>query len=57
MGDGGEPAAGTRERRTSDTRTTDGDYRRMMTWVAIALVVSVIAALVIVYFVMRAYAQ
>jgi len=29
----------------------------MMTWVAIALVVSVAAALVIVYFVIRAFAQ
>jgi hypothetical protein len=36
--------------------TTDDDYKRMMTWVAVALVVSVTAALVIVYFVMRAYA-
>jgi len=37
--------------------TTDDDYRKMMTWVAIALVLSVLAAFVIVYFVMRAYAQ
>lgn len=36
---------------------TDEYYRKMMTWVAIALVVSVVAALVIVYFVMRAFAQ
>jgi len=36
--------------------TTDDDYRKMMTWVAIALVASVAAALIIVYFVMRAYA-
>jgi len=35
----------------------DPDYRRMMTWVAIALVVSIAAALVIVHFVMQAYAQ
>lgn len=35
--------------------TTDDDYKRMMTWVAIALVASVVAALIIVYFVMRAY--
>jgi hypothetical protein len=33
----------------------DNDYKKMMTWVAIALTVSVMAALVIVYFVMRAY--
>ena len=33
----------------------DEDYRKMMTWVAIALVASVIAALVIVEFVMRKY--
>jgi len=33
----------------------DEDYRKMMTWVAIALAVSVIAALVIVEIVMRAY--
>jgi uncharacterized membrane protein len=37
--------------------TTDDDYKKMMTWVGIALVVSVVAAFVIVYFVMRAYAQ
>lgn len=36
--------------------TTDDDYRKMMTWVAVALVVSVVAALVIVYIVMRVYA-
>jgi len=34
---------------------TDPDYRRMMTWVAIALVGTVIAALVIVEIVMRRY--
>jgi hypothetical protein len=33
----------------------DEDYKKMMTWVAIALAVSVIAALVIVEIVMRAY--
>jgi signal peptidase I len=37
--------------------TTDNDYKRMMTWVAVAFVVAVVAALVIVHFVMRAYAQ
>jgi len=37
--------------------TTDDDYKRIMTWIAIALVASVVAALVIVYFVMRAYAE
>ena len=37
--------------------TTDNDYKRMMTWVAIALIVSVAAALVIVNFIMRAYAE
>lgn len=37
--------------------TTDDDYKRMMTWVAVALVASVVAAIVIVYFVVRAYAQ
>jgi hypothetical protein len=36
---------------------TDSDYRKMMTWVAVALVASVAAALVIVYFVVRAYGQ
>ena len=36
---------------------TDEYYRKMMTWVGIALVASVVAALVIVYFVMRAFAQ
>lgn len=36
---------------------TDDDYRRMMTWVVIALVASVIAALIIVHIVMRAFAQ
>ncbi|HEX4565413.1 MAG TPA: hypothetical protein VH138_02235 [Vicinamibacterales bacterium] len=36
---------------------TDEYYKKMMTWVAIALVVSVVAALVIVYFVMRAFSQ
>ncbi len=35
----------------------DSDYKTMMTWVAIAFVASVVAALVIVYVVMRAYAQ
>ena len=35
---------------------TDDYYRKMMTWVAIALAASVIAALVIVYVVMRVYA-
>ena len=34
----------------------DNDYKKMMAWAAIALTVSVISALVIVYFVMRAYA-
>jgi hypothetical protein len=33
----------------------DDDYRKMMTWVAIALVASVIAALVIVTLVVRHY--
>jgi uncharacterized membrane protein len=33
----------------------DPEYRKMMTWVAIALVVSVIAALVIVELVIRKY--
>jgi hypothetical protein len=33
----------------------DDDYRKMMTWVAIALVASIIAALVIVEIVMRTY--
>jgi hypothetical protein len=37
--------------------TTDDDYKRMMTWVAIAFAVSVAAALIIVYIVMRVYAQ
>jgi hypothetical protein len=36
---------------------TDEYYRQMMLWVAIALVVSVVAALVIVYFVVRAFAE
>jgi len=31
----------------------DDDYRKMMTWVAIALVASILAALVIVEIVMR----
>jgi hypothetical protein len=34
---------------------TDSDYRKMMTWVAIALAASIVAAVVIVYFVIRAY--
>ena len=33
----------------------DPEYKKMMTWVAIALVVSVVAALVIVEIVMRKY--
>ena len=33
----------------------DREYRRMMTWVAIALVASVIAAVIIVEVVMRKY--
>ena len=33
----------------------DSEYRKMMTWVAIAFVASVIAALVIVEVVMRKY--
>jgi hypothetical protein len=33
----------------------DGDYKKMMTWVAIALAVSIIAALVIVQIVMLKY--
>jgi hypothetical protein len=33
----------------------DDDYRKMMTWVAIALVASILAALVIVEIVMRTY--
>jgi hypothetical protein len=37
--------------------TTDNDYKKMMTWVAIALVLSIVAAFVIVHFVMRAYAE
>src|SRR5262249_22812659 len=36
---------------------TDEYYRKMMTWVGIALVASVVAALVIVYVVMRVFAQ
>ena len=37
--------------------TTDNYYKKMMTWLAVALVLSVIAALVIVHLVIRAYAQ
>jgi hypothetical protein len=37
--------------------TTDDDYKRMMTWVAVALVASIVAAMVIVYFVIRAYGE
>jgi len=33
----------------------DSDYKKMMTWVAIAFIASVIAALVIVEVVMRKY--
>jgi hypothetical protein len=33
----------------------DQEYKKMMTWVAIALAVSVVAALVIVQIVMRRY--
>jgi hypothetical protein len=33
----------------------DGEYRKMMTWVAIAFVASVVAALVIVTLVVRHY--
>ncbi len=33
----------------------DDDYKKMMTWVAIALVASIVAALVIVEIVMRTY--
>jgi hypothetical protein len=33
----------------------DADYKKMMTWVAIALAVSVIAALIMVEFVIRKY--
>jgi hypothetical protein len=33
----------------------DGEYKKMMTWVAIALVASVIAALAIVELVIRRY--
>lgn len=33
----------------------DSEYKRMMTWVAIALVASVVAALVIVELVIRRY--
>jgi hypothetical protein len=33
----------------------DSEYKKMMTWVAVALVASVIAALVIVEVVMRKY--
>jgi len=36
---------------------TDSDYKKMMTWVAIAFVLSIVAALVIVHFVMQAYGQ
>jgi hypothetical protein len=39
-----------------DGGRVDQEYRKMMTWVAIALAVSVIAALVIVEIVMRRYA-
>jgi len=35
----------------------DNDYKKMMTWVAIALVASIVAALLIVHYVMKAYAQ
>ena len=34
---------------------TDDYYRKMMTWVAIAFVASVVVALIVVYVVMRAY--
>jgi uncharacterized membrane protein len=37
--------------------TTDDYYRKMMTWLAVALVASVVVAFIVVYFVMRAYAQ
>jgi hypothetical protein len=37
--------------------TTDDYYRKMMIWLAVALVASVVVALIVVYFVMRAYAQ
>jgi hypothetical protein len=33
----------------------DREYKRMMTWVAIALAASILAALIIVELVMRAY--
>lgn len=33
----------------------DRDYKRMMTWVAVALVASVVAALIIVEIVVRKY--
>ena len=33
----------------------DHDYKRMMTWVAVALVASVVAALIIVEIVVRKY--
>jgi hypothetical protein len=38
-------------------QTTDDYYRKMMIWLAVALVASVVVALIVVYFVMRAYAQ
>lgn len=36
-------------------RDVDSEYRKMMTWVAIAFVLSVIAAIIMVEFVMRRY--
>ena len=36
-------------------RLMDRDYKRMMTWVAVALVASVVAAIIIVEIVVRRY--
>jgi len=38
-----------------DPSVMDRDYKRMMTWVAIALVASVVAAIIIVEIVIRKY--
>jgi len=38
-----------------DRGVMDRDYKRMMTWVAIALVASVVAAIIIVEIVIRKY--
>ncbi len=41
--------------RTDFQMATDDYYRKMMTWLAVAFVASVVVALIVVFFVMRAY--